>query len=234
MCGRYALGLDEHQLEELFETSSSRLDEWTPRWNIAPTTTVPIVIATKGPSGDTDRVLGPARWSLTPPWSETLETPYPTFNARSETAATKPSFRQAVAHHRALVPASGYFEWHTSGRVKTPHYISAIDGSPLVFAGLYSVWRGEDAPVVTCTILTREAPLELERIHPRAPVLLGSEMWESWLDPNTVGSAELISQAVKNSDAVYAHIQEHSVLPLRGDGPALIAPRPTADTLQAD
>jgi putative SOS response-associated peptidase YedK len=231
MCGRYALGLGSAELEEFFDTASSRLEDWSPRWNIAPTTSVPIVIEKATSSDVSERVVGPARWSLTPPWSDSLDTPYPTFNARSETAATKPSFRQAVAHHRALIPASGYFEWHASGRVKTPHYIFASDGAPLVFAGLYSIWTGEGSPVVTCTILTREAPANLEWIHPRAPVALSPQFWGEWLDARTVGDTDLVARAVSDSDAVYATISEHAVLPLRGDGPELVAPRPEAPTL---
>ena len=229
MCGRYALGLEQDQLEDVFEVSRSGLTDWSPRWNIAPTSTIPIVIGQAGPA-DYERVLGPARWSLTPAWSDTLDTPYPTFNARSETAATKPTFRQAVAHTRALIPASGYFEWHTAGRIKTPHYIHQSDRSPLALAGLYSVWDRAGEPVVTATILTRPAPFHLEWIHHRAPVVLGPEDWDSWLDPTRRGDQALVDWAVDASEAVYATTTEHEVLPLQADGPQLIAPKADSPT----
>lgn len=225
MCGRYALGLGSVALEELFEVVDNKFPDWTPRWNIAPTTTVPLVMERLNTSGEPERVLGPARWSLTPPWSDTLDTPYPTFNARSETAATKPTFRQAVKHSRAIVPASGYFEWHTQGRVKTPHYIHPPHASVWGLAGLFSLWSDGSHSLVTATILTREAPAALEWIHPRSPIALAPEDWSAWLDPRVEGTQTLIDDASERSERVYATAREHAVLPLRGDGPELIAPR---------
>ena len=202
----------------------NKFPTWTPRWNIAPTAMVPLVMERQGESGPPERVLGPARWSLTPPWSDTLDTPYPTFNARSETAATKPTFRQAVKHSRAIVPASGYFEWHTEGRVKTPHYIHPPDGGVWGLAGLFSLWSDGTQSLVTATILTREAPTRLEWIHPRSPIALGPEDWSVWLDPRIEGSEGLIDDARERSERVYTTALEYAVLPLRGDGPELIAP----------
>src|SRR5690606_15517766 len=81
-----------------------------------------------------------ARWSLVPGWSGELKLKFPTFNARSESAGVKPTFRDAVRRSRALIPASGYFEWLTEGKSKTPYFVRSTD-VPVMFAGLYSWWR---------------------------------------------------------------------------------------------
>lgn len=222
MCGRFALDAPLDRLIETFVVTHNRFPDWAPRWNIAPTTTIPLVIDT---AADTrTRILGPARWSLTPSWSETLQTPYPTFNARSETAATKPTFRSAVKHSRGLIPASGYFEWHTDGRTKTPHYIAPADGL-FAFAALYSTWGSGAETTVTATVLTMDAPPQLMAIHPRSPVALPRDLWDGWLDPTVVGDDTLVQAAVARSAEVYRSVTEHVVRPLHGDSPDLIAPR---------
>ena len=219
MCGRYALGLTDRDLVDYYDIPVTRLDQWVPRWNIAPTSIVPIVLA-----GESGMVLVPARWSLTPHWSDTLNTPYPTFNARSETAGTKPTFRTALKHHRALIPASGYFEWKTHGTTKTPHFIYPHNDDLLSLAGLHSTWNGGDTPIVTVTILTRPAPEHLAHIHPRSPVAIPRQAWSRWLDADETGNQALVDQMVDISDDVFAHCVAHAVSPLRGDHPGLINP----------
>ena len=219
MCGRFALDQKLDDLISTFVVEHHRFPDWAPRWNIAPTTTVPLIID----SAD-GRSLGPARWSLTPAWSDTLDTPYPTFNARSETAATKPTFRGAVARHRGIIPATAYYEWRTAEAVKTPHVIHPADGSLFAFAGLYSIWAKGDQPVVTATILTRDAPESLSWIHPRSPVPLPRDAWEWWLDPERVGDESLVSRAVDASQSLLEDATAYPVAPLRGDGPELLRP----------
>ncbi len=221
MCGRYALDAPIETVAQVFEVTHNRFPDWTPRWNIAPTSTVPLIIDTGKAGGS--RSLGPARWSLTPSWSDTLDTPYPTFNARSETAAEKPTFRDAVKKYRGIIPASGYFEWHTEGRTKTPHYIYPEEGL-FAFAALYSIWGTAENTTVTATILTTEAPPALSWIHPRSPVALPPSEWSPWLDPETIGTSALVQQAVEASATVFSSVREHTVRPLHGDSPDLIAP----------
>lgn len=226
MCGRYALGVSDDQLGDYFHVGASRLTRWSPSWNIAPTATIPIIIDRVVDTDSVERIVGPARWSLTPTWAETLETPYPTFNARSETVSTKPTFRQALAHSRALIPASGYFEWHTDGKTKTPHYIYPANESLFAFAGLYSLWGTTGQQVVTATILTREAPHNLDGIHPRSPVPLPTEQWSRWLDPHSTADAQLVEDMVSCSQEILEQASHHPVNPLRGDSPQLIQPKP--------
>ena len=219
MCGRFALDQELDDLISAFVVEHNRFPDWAPRWNIAPTTMVPLIID----SAD-GRSLGPARWSLTPSWSDTLDSPYPTFNARSETAATKPTFRTAVARHRGIVPATAYYEWRSAEGIKTPHVIRPADGSLFAFAGLYSIWAKGDQPVVTATILTRDAPESLSWIHPRSPVPLPRDAWAWWLDPERVGDESLVSRAVGASQSLLESATAYPVAPLRGDGPELLRP----------
>lgn len=223
MCGRFALDIELDALISEFVAQENRIPDWAPHWNIAPTSTIPIVIDRA--DGDAlVRTIGPARWSLTPSWSDTLELKYPTFNARSESAAEKPTFRNAVKHHRCLIPATAYFEWHTVGGEKTPHVIRPTVGSFFAFAGLYSVWTGGHTPVVTATMLTAEATEELSWLHPRRPMALPRDAWANWLNPQEVGTQDLIDEAVSSSMQHMAHMECYPVAPLRGDGPELLAP----------
>jgi len=228
MCGRFALGVAEEQLVDYFHLDASQLGQWSPAWNIAPTATIAIIIDRAVDTHTLQRIVGPARWSLTPSWSDTLETPYPTFNARSESVAHKPTFRRALAHSRALIPASGYFEWQSRGSMKTPHYIYPADTPFFAFAALYSLWGLGDQQMVTTTMLTREAPQNLQQIHSRSPVPLPSDQWSRWLDPHGTAGAHLVDEMVGHSEDILAHAKFHPVLPLRGDSPDLIMPDPLA------
>ena len=219
MCGRFVLDQELDDLIVQFLVDHNRFPEWVPRWNIAPTTAIPLLI-----DSSEGRSVGPARWSLTPPWSESLDTPYPIFNARSETAASKASFRQSVARYRALIPATAYYEWHTSEGVKTPHVIRPADHSLFAFAGFYSVWTKGESPVVTATILTTDAADSVAWIHPRSPVALPRDSWSWWLDPATTGNQGLVDEAVQASHTVFHDVEAYPVAPLRGDGPELLSP----------
>ena len=196
-----------------------------PSWNIKPTQTIAVVADT--PEG---RRLTPARWSLVPPWSPELKLKYPTFNARIETAAEKPTFRASVASKRCVVPFDGYYEWLTEGTVKTPYYVHRTDGSPLLLAGLYSWWRDTNAEDdqqpwhLTATILTRASCGTLTNLHDRMPVLIGPELLDDWLDSDTVGDASLLAVVSDSSCTLTDNIHMDAVAPLRGDGPELIIP----------
>lgn len=185
MCGRYVMALRAGDLVDAL--SAAGLDEVEvpattairQSWNIAPTATVPILLerlveaadGAASPAGARRREIHSARWGLLPRWAESAAFSSKTFNARSETAASKPSFRSAVGRRRCAVPAQGYYEWRaavdeaTGRTVRTPHYIRPADGSVLLFAGLYEWWQdpelaaaGADSWVLSTTILTGPAP----------------------------------------------------------------------------
>ncbi len=133
MCGRYVQARATGDLAAALHADHDPDYQHQPSWNIAPTDTVPIVVETLV-DGEILRRLGPARWGLLPPWAKDRTFSSRTFNARSETVTTKPSFRSAVRRKRAIVPAEGYYEWRTEGRTKTPHLIRPADGSLMLFA----------------------------------------------------------------------------------------------------
>ena len=171
MCGRYANTKSGEELGRYFEADEVDEVRLPPSWNIAPTQrvfvvvdTVPKGLAGSGADAPVTRRVTTARWSLVPRFQKQLASKYPTFNARSETAAEKPTFRSSVARSRALVPADGYYEWLTVGKTKTPYFVTDPFEGELAFAGLFSWWRppvaeGEEPEpwVLTATILTRAA-----------------------------------------------------------------------------
>jgi putative SOS response-associated peptidase YedK len=221
MCGRFAIDNEINELIELFVASGGDVEDWRPSWNIKPTQPVPVVlVSTK--TGETVRRLELARWSLTPSWSKELKTKFPTFNARSEDVASKASFKSSVVNKRALIPASGYYEWHTEGKTKTPFYIHSEE--PLAFAGLYSWWKDaskpEDDPdrwTLTTTILTMASVPALAGIHDRNPVPLPREFWDDWLSLDIAGDQHFVDAAVAAAVPVAESLVFHEVAPLRGD-----------------
>lgn len=178
MCGRYTNHLSWTEIVELYNlTGSARNLE--PRYNIAPTTQVEMVRQVDGA-----RELVSARWGLIPSWWKKSANKAPsTFNARSETAASKPMFRAAFKSRRCLVPASGFYEWKRAGDEKQPFHIAMADGAPMTFAGLWEHWTDIETgePTLSCTILTTEPNEAMAEVHNRMPVILGPEAFEGWL-----------------------------------------------------
>jgi len=230
VCGRFALNAKVDELIATFVADGGNFADWEPHWNIHPTDTVPLVV--ESTKAELRRQLVPARWSLVPSWSKELTLKYPTFNARSETVAEKASFKGSVGSKRAIIPASGYYEWHTDGKIKTPHYIYPADGL-LAFAALYSWWRAEPASgmgapespwVLTTTMLTMESVPALAGIHDRNPVMLSRDWWDDWLNPEIHGDQTFVDAAVAAAVPVAEALRHHPVAPLRDDGPQLILP----------
>jgi putative SOS response-associated peptidase YedK len=226
MCGGYALAEPTEVLEDVFHVELVGHNLPAPSWNIRPTQQVPIVVDTiDAESGSQLRRLESARWSLIPSWVKGEPPTFSTFNARSEEAATKASWRDAVKAKRCLVPASGYYEWVLEDGVKVPHYIHS--DQLLAFAGLYSWWRANEADpwMLTATILTMPTVAQLAPIHDRNPVPLPEQFWNQWLNPAEVGTQALVDAAVHAAIPVAAGLKEHAVNPLRGNGPELVMPR---------
>jgi putative SOS response-associated peptidase YedK len=232
MCGRFAMAKETDELINKFVAEGGDFRDWRPSYNIAPTETIPLLLQSAKGDGEVTRRLEPARWSLVPSWSKTLKLKYPTFNARAEDLASKATWKGPLKTHRALVPASGYFEWQTfSDGTKIPHYIHNPDGQLLMLAGLYSWWKDhtladddENAWILTATILTSGAVDEVLHIHDRNPVMLPPEWWDRWLDAELEGTQELVDAAVAAALPVASSLEVYEVapLPFRGNGPQLI------------
>ena len=150
-----------------------------PRYNIAPTQDVAFIREHEG-----ERQLIDGRWWLVPFWAKEIPK-YPMFNARSETAHEKSSFREAFKSKRCLIPASGYYEWTKSvdDGGKDPHVIYLPDKEPFLFAGLWA--HNTTLNITSCTILTTEADPGVKHLHDRMPIILTAENWESWLKNGT-------------------------------------------------
>ncbi|WP_413319603.1 SOS response-associated peptidase [Agrococcus sp. 1P02AA] len=227
MCGRYVLATPATELVALFEIDEIGAALPEPSWNIPPTSTVPIVVEPQ-PRDDSPPVrrLEAARWGLVPAWADDVSVGVRAFNARSETAASKPMFRDAVRERRALVPADGWFEWQRHGDAKTPHYIHGEH--PISFAGLYAWWKQPDgAWLLSTSILTTASAGELAPIHERMPVVVSPEMRDAWLDPTEDGEAALEAVAAEAAEAVAnlrAHVVGARVGNVREQGAELIAP----------
>ena len=165
---------------EHFGTDFVRSETITPSWNVAPTMNVYAVA-----QHEDDRVLTSFRWGLVPFWAKDRKIGSRAINARIETAAEKPMFRDSFAKRRCLIPVDGFYEWQRKEIGKLPHYIHSTDGMPLSVAGLWSSWKDPetDERLLTCTILTGDPNSLIKPIHDRMPVVIPADSWDRWLDP---------------------------------------------------
>jgi putative SOS response-associated peptidase YedK len=184
MCGRFTLRTPASVLVRQFALGAGL--QLPLRYNIAPTQQVPVVRAVEG-----GRQLAMMKWGLIPSWADDPKIGYSLINARSETAATKPSFRAAMKSRRCLIPADGFFEWKKEGKKKLPIYFRRQDDQPFAFAGLWERWSKAGDPVESCTILTTSANELVQPYHVRMPVILSQRDYTAWLDPQTTDAAKL-------------------------------------------
>jgi putative SOS response-associated peptidase YedK len=175
MCGRYSLTKPIKTLKEHFQAIAVAMDH-DKRYNIAPSQSVPIVIA-----GEQGREIHIMRWGLIPSWAKDPEIGHRLINARAETVHEKPSFRSSFRKRRCLVPTDGFYEWQVRDKGKVPQYIRLRTGGLFAFAGLWSEWDSGKEILRTFTIITTGANRELESIHHRMPVILLPEHYDDWM-----------------------------------------------------
>jgi len=161
-----------------------------PRYNIAPTQPVPIVRLSEG-----RREFALVRWGLIPAWVKDPRGFSLLFNARGESAAEKPAFRNAMKRRRCLFPADGFYEWKQVGKNKQPYFVRLKGGGPMAFAGLWESWLGPNGEEVeTAAILTTTASRSIAHIHDRMPVIIAPQAFDFWLDPNV--DAEMATSVI--------------------------------------
>lgn len=183
MCGRFTRFLSWREIIELYELTLDweigRNDE--PRYNIAPTDTVPFVV--RGQNGS-NHSLKEGRWWLVPWWAKEMPK-QAMFNARIETVDTSGAFKDAFKSKRCLIPADGFYEWtvNPDDGKKDPWYIFQPDHQPFSFAGLWA--HNDKLDVTSCTIVTMPAGEPMSKLHDRQPVILDPEVYDAWLDPET-------------------------------------------------
>ena len=183
MCGRFTLRTPAALVARQFELPFA--PDLQARYNIAPRQ--PVAAVRLDPKGQRELVF--LRWGLVPAWADDPTIGYKMINARGETAATKPSFRQAFRTRRCLIPADGFYEWRKSGRLKQPYHITLGADELFAFAGLWERWQRNGEPLETCTLLTTTANDELKPIHDRMPVILRPDAYAAWLDPQAAADA---------------------------------------------
>ena len=224
MCGRYSLGITPDEVERRFgfaELVETRIPPVPPRWNVAPSQQVPIVVERVG-----GRTLQLARWGFRPTWMRDEGKRPPSINARAETLLERPMFRGALGKGRCILPADGFYEWAPvpGAKVKQPWHFRLRDGGLFGFAGLYA-GQGDEA---TCAIITTSANELLAPIHNRMPVILDPEDEALWLDPDvTDPSAALPCLRPYPAELMEGYTVASLVSSVRNDGPELVRPLTT-------
>ncbi len=215
MCGRFAFYSPAEAAAALFGASASI--DIPPRYNIAPTQNIAAV--RNDEHGERELVL--LRWGLIPFWAKDPSIGNRMINARAETVAEKPSYRNAYKHRRCLVLADGFYEWRKEGGGKTPYFISLADDGPFALAGLWESWTDKETgeSVQSTTIVTTEANEFMSPLHHRMPVVLEANAAGEWL----AGSTELLDDVSAVTPALQAWPVDRRVNNARNEGEDLVA-----------
>lgn len=186
MCGRYRLSRRKQIIEEHFDAISGE-EDWSPRYNVAPTQLVPVI---RRRSKKPEHELSLLRWGLIPSWATDPGIGAKTINARAETVMTTASFRAPFRTQRCILPADGFYEWQRHGKTRQPYCFEVGDGKLFGFAGLWDTWIDPQGKAIeSCTILTTAPNALLAGIHDRMPVILHPDEYDSWLTAAAGGFA---------------------------------------------
>jgi putative SOS response-associated peptidase YedK len=179
MCGRFTLRANAKAVADMFNMPEP--PPRTPRYNIALSQ---VVLALRAASDGKSKEWAKPKWGLVPSWADDPKIGYQMANARSETAATKPSFRSAYKSRRCIIPVDGYYEWKVTGaKQKQPYFFHRPNEEVFAFAGLWEHWQGaEGPPLETFCLLTTDANAMAAKVHDRMPVILTGGAVELWLD----------------------------------------------------
>jgi putative SOS response-associated peptidase YedK len=173
-------------------------DDWSPRYNIAPTQPVPVI---RQHPKEPVRQISMMKWGLIPTWARDTSIASSTINAKSETASTKPAFRDPLKFRRCVIPADGFYEWKKIGAVKQPYCFEVNDCELFAFAGLWDGWKNREGQwIKTCSVLTTVPNAVTAIVHDRMPVILDRDSYDLWRDPG-INNVQVISQLLKPYDA---------------------------------
>lgn len=219
MCGRYAYLLPPEAMRELFSLLN-RMQDYPPRYNIAPTQPVVTILEREG-----RRTAELFRWGFVPGWAKDPRDWPLLINARAETMAEKPAFRDAIRNSRCVVPASGYYEWMKGeGDTRRPYYITAANEETLAFAGLYSTWTGPNGEEVdTVCIVTVPPNPEISAVYDRMPAILRGDAIDAWLNTRDV-TGDLAASFIAPAEAgtMKYHPVGRAIGKATAEGPELI------------
>jgi putative SOS response-associated peptidase YedK len=221
MCGRFAQQRPASELADRF-AAEPLVDDPGPHFNLAPTDDALVVV-----QRDDRRAVTAYRWGLVPHWAKSASVGNRAFNARAESVATGPMFRDAFRRRRCLVPVEAFYEWRREGKLRLPFAIRRADGDVLALAGLWSGWRDPETEELrrTFTIVTTAANEAIGELHDRMPVILPEDEWATWLDPanDDVGRLRAL---LEPRDDLPLELYEVSrrVNDARNEGPELLEP----------
>ena len=224
MCGRFVGFRSLHELKRTFPIDKATC-EVTENYNVAPSQEVLAII-----KYENENWLEKLHWGLVPFWAKDISIGNKLINARAETIASKPSFRNAFKKRRCIIPADGFYEWKGPKGQKQPIFITLPESKPFAFAGLWETWHKKDDPDTmykSCTIITTEASDSVREIHHRMPAILTPEMYESWLDPlnqNINGLKNILQTGIVTK--LKSHAVSKNVNSVKNNEPSNIIPLP--------
>lgn len=220
MCGRMAITLPPDAMAQLFAAAPANDLPRVPNYNVCPTNDVHIITSTS----EGARKLEAMRWGFIPHWYKKPNDGPLLINARSETLAEKPAFRQAARARRGIIVATGFYEWTKDAEGgRDPWYITPTDASALAFAAVWQDWTDPAGErVQTCAVVTCAANAAMQGIHHRMPVVLPSKDWSLWLGEAGKGAATLMQPAAE--DTLRWHRVDRAINSNRASGPELIEP----------
>ncbi len=222
MCGRFVGYRSIRELEAYFPIDKVACKA-AENFNVAPSQEILTIVKQKG-----ENWLDKFHWGLVPFWAKDISIGNKMINARAESVAEKPSFRNAFKKRRCLIPADGFYEWKGQKGDKQPMFISLPDKKPFAFAGLWETWNDKEAPdsiYKSCTIITTQASDSMRDIHHRVPAILKPEIYETWLDPANQNVTEL-NQILKNEiiTELTSYPVSREVNSIRRNDPSCIEP----------
>jgi len=224
MCGRFVGFRSLHELKKTFPIDKATC-EVTENYNVAPSQEVLAII-----KYEKENWLEKLHWGLVPFWAKDISIGNKLINARAETIASKPSFRNAFKKRRCLIPADGFYEWKGPKGQKQPVFITLPESRPFAFAGLWEAWHKKDDPDTmykSCTIITTEASDSVREIHHRMPAILTPDMYESWLDPLNQNINELKNMLQTGIvTKLKSHVVSKNVNSVKNNKPSNIVPLP--------
>lgn len=220
MCGRF---VRRSSAQDFAERLAARIrDDLPPSYNVTPSQ--PVLVARSGADGH--RELVALRWGLVPAWSQGPDNRYSMINARAETVAGKPAYRNAFKQRRCLVLTDGFYEWQKQGGRKQPFFLRLVDDSPMLMAGLWERWQGGTGEVIeSCAIITTNANRTVAPVHDRMPAILAAADWSAWLSPDSHDNTALLALLKPYpDDAIVAYPVSARVNNPRTNDPACLQP----------
>jgi putative SOS response-associated peptidase YedK len=218
---------------ELREAEAETLYELGPRYNVAPTQEIPVIV-----QRDDGRAFEMHRWGIVPSWSRSVAAAGARYiNARGESIATSSVFRNSFLRRRCIIPADGFYEWRRVGKLKQPFLIHTPADEPLAFAGLWAPWKDETTGswLLSASVVTTAANVTVSELHNRMPVILGQQAWRLWMEPDLRDEGLLLSLLQPAPDELLELVQVSSLVNnANNEGPALLGSDDLAPVAESD